>query len=54
MQCRGIIVWSVYFYFNTLFCQNKFFPEGMVGKGGGVQNSTRNSGGVGVILEVKK
>ena len=39
-------------YFNTLSCQNYFFPEGM----GGVQNSSGNSRGVGggVILAVQK
>ena len=39
-------VWSVYFYFNTLSCQNYFFPESM----GGVQNSSGNSGGVGGLF----
>ena len=44
VQCRWLLnVWSVYFYFHTLSCQNYSFPEGM----GGVQNSSGNSGGVG-------
>ena len=46
VQCRWLNVWSVYFYFNSLSCQNYFFPEGM----GGVQNSSGNSGGVGGVI----
>ena len=26
-QCRWLNVWSVYFYFNTLSCQNYFFQR---------------------------
>ena len=29
MQCRQLSVWSVYFNFNALTCQNYIFPEGM-------------------------
>ena len=25
MQCKWLNVWSVYFFFNTLSCQNYFF-----------------------------
>ena len=25
MQCKSLNVWSVYFFFNTLSCQNYFF-----------------------------
>ena len=31
MQWRRLSVWSVNFNFNTLSCQNYFFPEGMGG-----------------------
>ena len=27
VQCRWLNVWSVYFYFNTLSCQNYFFQR---------------------------
>ena len=43
VQCRWLNVRSVYFYFNTLSCQNYFFQRVW----GGVQNSSGNSGGVG-------
>ena len=49
VQCRWLNVWSVYFYSNSLSCQNYFFqrvwgvykivveiPEGWGGMGGGV------------------
>ena len=42
VQCRWLNVWSVFFYLNTLSCQN-YFSRGY----GGVQNSSGNSGGVG-------
>ena len=42
VQCKWLNVWSVYFYFNTLSCQN-YFSEGM----GDVQNSSGNSRGWG-------
>ena len=29
MQCKSLNVWSVYFYFNTLSCQNYFFQRVM-------------------------
>ena len=51
VQCRWLNVWSVYFYFDTLFCHLKhFFPAGM----GGVQNSSGNSGGVGGYFSARK
>ena len=50
MQCRRLSVWSVYFYFNTLSCQNCFFPEGM----GGVHKTCGNSAGVGGLLLCSK
>ena len=31
MQCKSLNVWSVYFFFDTLSCQNYFFPGGMGG-----------------------
>ena len=27
VQCKWLNVWSVYFYFNTLSCQNYFFQR---------------------------
>ena len=27
VQCKSLNVWSVYFYFNTLSCQNYFFQR---------------------------
>ena len=50
MQYRRLSVWSVYFNFNTLSCQNYFFPEGM----GGVHKTCGNSGGVGGLLLCSK
>ena len=29
VQCKLLNVWSVYFFFNTLSCQNYFLPGGM-------------------------
>ena len=29
MQCKLLNVWSVYFFFDTLSCQNNFFLGGM-------------------------
>ena len=42
-HAEWLSIWSVYFYFNTLTCQNYFCPEGM----GGVHKTCGNSGGVG-------
>ena len=41
--------WSVYFYFNTLSCQNYFFQ-----RVGGVKNSSGNSGEVEVYFSGQK
>ena len=46
VQCKSLNVWSVYFFFNTLSCQNYFFQ----GVWGGVQNNSGNSGGVGELF----
>ena len=48
VQCKWLNVWSAYFYFNTLSCQNYFFQ--------GVWEFTKSSGnseGAAVILVAK-
>ena len=52
MQCRRLSIWSVYFSFNTLSCQN-YFSHRVLG-GGGVHKTCGNSGGCGVIFVFKK